>query len=142
MPRFVGAPIKDNVVWASENQLKNRIPIVLTPHLAAAIAEIATQDPHSVKNKEYSAVTFWPSGQEIVELYSKVNGKPAQVNPVEVPKLDICTDLLSSLFRSRASPEPTEMPRTPMERTLDQPRLATGIAGRTTRSSMSLAGRL
>lgn len=24
-------------------------------------------------------VTFWPSGQELVDLYSKINGKPAQV---------------------------------------------------------------
>lgn len=24
-------------------------------------------------------MTFWPSGQELVELYSKINGKPAQV---------------------------------------------------------------
>lgn len=24
-------------------------------------------------------VTFWPSGQELVELYSRINGKPAHV---------------------------------------------------------------
>jgi hypothetical protein len=24
-------------------------------------------------------VTFWPTGQEVIELYTKINGKPAQI---------------------------------------------------------------
>lgn len=40
---------------------------------------IVTQDPQSIKGKEYSVVTFWPSGQELVELYSKINGKPTTI---------------------------------------------------------------
>lgn len=48
-------------------------------HLGNAIARIATQDPESIKDQEYSVVTFWPTGQELVELYSRINGKPAEV---------------------------------------------------------------
>ena len=48
-------------------------------HLGNAIARIATADPQSVKNREYSVVTFWPTGQELVDLYTKVNGKQARI---------------------------------------------------------------
>ena len=48
-------------------------------HLGNAIARIAAQDPKIIKDQAYSVVAFWPSGQELVDLYSKINGKPAQV---------------------------------------------------------------
>ena len=44
------------------------------PHLGGAIARIASSDPQSIKNKEFSIVTFWPTGEELVELYTKING--------------------------------------------------------------------
>ena len=51
----------------------------MADHLANAITRIATADPHSVKNREYSAVTFWPTGYELVDLYTKINGEKTQV---------------------------------------------------------------
>ncbi|KAK5676767.1 hypothetical protein LTS10_010531 [Elasticomyces elasticus] len=48
-------------------------------HLGAALARIASADPQSIKNREYSVVSFWPTGNELKDLYTKVNGKEAQV---------------------------------------------------------------
>lgn len=50
-------------------------------HVAAALLHIATTDPHSVAGKQFSAVTFWPTGRELVDLYTKLNGKQAEVKP-------------------------------------------------------------
>ena len=47
-------------------------------HLGNALARLASCDPHSIRNKEYSVVTFWPTGNELVDLYTKINGKQAQ----------------------------------------------------------------
>lgn len=40
---------------------------------------MATSDPQTIKNKAHSFVTFWPTGQEIADLYTKINGKPATI---------------------------------------------------------------
>lgn len=48
-------------------------------HLGQAIARTAIADPASIKNREYSVITFQPTGQELVDLYTKINGKQAQV---------------------------------------------------------------
>lgn len=40
---------------------------------------IATADPDSIKNREYSVVTFWPTGQDLVDVYTKLNKTPAKV---------------------------------------------------------------
>lgn len=76
---FIGSPLKGNTVWANRAQLQNGIPITHLDHVAAALTQIATSDPASVAGKEFSAVTFWPTGQELVDLYTKLNGKQAQV---------------------------------------------------------------
>ncbi|KAF2149093.1 hypothetical protein K461DRAFT_329801 [Myriangium duriaei CBS 260.36] len=76
---FVGSSVKQNLVWANKTQLQNRIPITSIEHLASALARIGTAEPKSVKNTEHSVVTFWPTGNEIAELYTKINGKPATI---------------------------------------------------------------
>ncbi|TKA64146.1 hypothetical protein B0A55_09295 [Friedmanniomyces simplex] len=76
---FVGAPIKENIIWANEKQMQNRVPITAIEHLAQALTRIACADPQSIKNKEYSVVPFWPTGNELKELYTKINGQQAQV---------------------------------------------------------------
>jgi len=76
---FVGAPLKENTIWANEKQMKNKVPITTLDHLAAALTRMATADPQSIKNKEFSVVSFWPTGNELRDLYTKVNGKEAQV---------------------------------------------------------------
>ena len=48
-------------------------------HIAHVLNRIAIADPQSIKNTSHSVVTFWPTGQEVADLYSKINGKPAQV---------------------------------------------------------------
>lgn len=78
---FVGSPIKENKIWANEAQLRNRVPITSMTHLAQALTRIATADPQTTRNKSYSVVTFWPSGEELLGLYTKVNGKKAEVKP-------------------------------------------------------------
>lgn len=76
---FVGSSIKQNLVWANQAQLQNRIPITAIEHLGKALNDIATSDPQSIKDTEHSVVTFWPTGQEIADLYLKINGKPAEI---------------------------------------------------------------
>lgn len=51
------------------------------PHLAHAITQIVTTNsPTSIKNKEFSAVTFWPTGAELRDLYTKLHdGKEPKV---------------------------------------------------------------
>ncbi len=53
--------------------------ISVIDHLGQGIAQLATSDPQSIKNTDHSFVTFWPTGQEVIELYTKINGKPAQI---------------------------------------------------------------
>lgn len=50
-------------------------------HLAYALTKlVTTSDPASIRNRSYSVVTFWPTGKELVELYTKINnGEPTQV---------------------------------------------------------------
>ena len=48
-------------------------------HLAQALARLATSDPESIANTEHSVVSFWPSGQEVADLYTKINGKSAKI---------------------------------------------------------------
>ncbi|KAK4502304.1 hypothetical protein PRZ48_005729 [Zasmidium cellare] len=50
-------------------------------HLAHSLANIATSNPSSIANKSYSVVTFWPTGQELVDLYTKIHGKPTTIKP-------------------------------------------------------------
>lgn len=76
---FVGSPLKGNTIWANKAQLEHGIPITHLDHVAAALTHIATSPPRSIAGKEFSAVTFWPTGQELVDLYTKLNGKQAQV---------------------------------------------------------------
>lgn len=99
MPRrsFIGSPLKGNTIWANDKQLRNGIPITyvtnvplslrpyanlvsrMRDHVAAALTQIATSNPKTVANQEFSAVTFWPTGQELVDLYTKLNGKQAGI---------------------------------------------------------------
>ncbi|KAK3638518.1 hypothetical protein LTR56_012990 [Elasticomyces elasticus] len=79
---FLGSPLKENTIWANEKQMKNKVPITTLDHLGAALARIASTDPQSIKNREYSVVSFWPTGNELKDLYTKINGKEAQVKDV------------------------------------------------------------
>lgn len=47
-------------------------------HLAYVLAKLATNDPTAIRNSYY-VVTFWPTGSELVELYTKINGEPTQI---------------------------------------------------------------
>lgn len=50
-------------------------------HLAQVIARIVTANsPEAIKGKEYSAITFWASGAEIRDVYTKLHGKDTKVN--------------------------------------------------------------
>ena len=40
---------------------------------------LAVSDPKSIQNTSHSIVTFWPTGQEVADLYTKINGKPAEI---------------------------------------------------------------
>ncbi|GAM87624.1 hypothetical protein ANO11243_056510 [Dothideomycetidae sp. 11243] len=76
---FGGSPLKENLVWANKKQLANKIPITLLDHVGTAVARIVSRDPESIKNKQFSAVTFWPTGDELAELYGKLHGKKCNV---------------------------------------------------------------
>lgn len=47
-------------------------------HLGATIARVCTKDPQEIKNKSFSAVSFFPTGNDLIELYTKINGKKAE----------------------------------------------------------------
>lgn len=51
----------------------------LSAQLGHAIAQVAASDPQSIKNKSFSVVSYWPTGQDLVDLYSQLNGSPAKV---------------------------------------------------------------
>ncbi|EMC91215.1 hypothetical protein BAUCODRAFT_318679 [Baudoinia panamericana UAMH 10762] len=76
---FVGCVLGQNVVWANEKQMRNRVAITTIDHLAWYLNELATSDPQTIKNTEHSVVTFWPTGQEVADLYTHINGKPAEI---------------------------------------------------------------
>nr|POF16679.1 hypothetical protein CFP56_71320 [Quercus suber] len=76
---FVGAPLKGNTVWANQKQLQKGVAITHLDHVASSLTQIATSDPREIAGKSFSAVTFWPTGQELVDLYTKLNGKQAQI---------------------------------------------------------------
>ena len=48
-------------------------------HISKGLAGLALSDPQSIKNTEHSFVTYWQTGNEVVELYTRINGKPAEV---------------------------------------------------------------
>lgn len=96
---FVGCELKQNFVWANEKQLNNRFPVTCVisilgfrksrnangyhtstmEHIAHVLNRISIADPQSIKSTSHSVVTFWPTGQEIADLYTKITGKPAQI---------------------------------------------------------------
>lgn len=44
-------------------------------YLAQVVARVVTTNsPEDIKGKEYSAITFWASGAEIRDLYTKLHG--------------------------------------------------------------------
>lgn len=47
--------------------------------MARVLADLAQRDPASIVDTEFSAVSYWVSGDDLVEAFSKVNGKPAIV---------------------------------------------------------------
>lgn len=50
-------------------------------YLGAALATLAMQAPESIANANYSAVQFWVSGEQFVELFTKLhNGIKPQVS--------------------------------------------------------------
>lgn len=76
---FSGTSVKTNTLWANQRQMQNRFPITTVEHLGSTIARLAASDPKSIKDKEYTAVTFWASGEELRDLLTDVNGEPATV---------------------------------------------------------------
>ncbi|KAK3110410.1 hypothetical protein LTR53_015332 [Teratosphaeriaceae sp. CCFEE 6253] len=76
---FIGAPLQGNTIWANAKQLQNRLPITALDHLGAALARIACFPPSSIANTPHSVVTFWPTGAELADLYTAINGSPAAV---------------------------------------------------------------
>ncbi|KAK3109649.1 hypothetical protein LTR53_016867 [Teratosphaeriaceae sp. CCFEE 6253] len=76
---FIGAPLKGNTIWANAKQLQNRFPITTLDHLGAALARIACSPPPSIANRPHSVVTFWPTGAELADLYTRIHGSPVAV---------------------------------------------------------------
>ncbi|KAF2163815.1 hypothetical protein M409DRAFT_57292 [Zasmidium cellare ATCC 36951] len=78
---FLYASLKDNSIYLNDKLSKSPLPITTMPHLAQAIAQIVTTNsPEAIKNKSYSVITLWATGAEIRDLYTKLHGKPTQVN--------------------------------------------------------------
>lgn len=50
-------------------------------HLAQALHRLATSEPRSIRNTENSVVSYWPTGRELQALFTKINGKPAEIKP-------------------------------------------------------------
>ena len=50
-------------------------------HLGHAIARIvSTNSPEAIKNKTYSAITFWTTGEELRDIYTILhNGEKTQI---------------------------------------------------------------
>ena len=51
----------------------------MVEHLQQGITHLALSDPQTLKNTEHSFVSYWPTGQELLDIYTKVNGKQAQI---------------------------------------------------------------
>ncbi|KAF2156334.1 hypothetical protein K461DRAFT_275455 [Myriangium duriaei CBS 260.36] len=89
---YIGSSLKQNHVLANKKQLQNGFPITSIDYLASGLHRLATSDPSSTKNTEHSFVTFWPTGQDLVDLFSKINGKPATIRDYTV---EVRNDLLA-----------------------------------------------
>jgi hypothetical protein len=49
-------------------------------HLGAALTNVVARDPASIVGKSFSAVTFRPSGQDLLNAFTSVNGNmPAKL---------------------------------------------------------------
>lgn len=42
-------------------------------HLGTALADLLTRDPSDIVGKTFSAVTFRPSGQDLLDVFTKLN---------------------------------------------------------------------
>ena len=45
--------------------------------MARVLAELVQRNPASIANMEFSAVTYWVSGDDLLDAFSKANGRPA-----------------------------------------------------------------
>ena len=49
------------------------------PYLGAAVAEIVTLPPSQIKDQTYSVNQFWPTGNDIIELFTRLNGSKPEI---------------------------------------------------------------
>lgn len=48
-------------------------------HLARALSGLVKRDPLSIKNQDYSVVTYWLTGKELLDAFTAVNGVQARL---------------------------------------------------------------
>ncbi|ORY34816.1 hypothetical protein BCR39DRAFT_514939 [Naematelia encephala] len=61
---------------------ENRGTILTSPEaLGEAIAELAARDPASIKDKDFYVYDYAPTGNEIIQVLTKLHGKAPQVKP-------------------------------------------------------------
>ncbi|KAI5480111.1 hypothetical protein MNV49_001771 [Pseudohyphozyma bogoriensis] len=77
----LGSPVKGNQIWANTKQLEHRHPVSLTERVGRVLADLASRDPLSIKDTKHSVITYWPTGYELAELYTKINGKEVTIKP-------------------------------------------------------------
>ncbi|CAI6084187.1 unnamed protein product [Clonostachys chloroleuca] len=71
---WLGTNLQENKIVASANQLKNWTPITTMEHLGSALATLLARDPADIVGKSFSAVTFRPSGKDLVNVFTELNG--------------------------------------------------------------------
>ncbi|VUC37409.1 unnamed protein product [Clonostachys rosea] len=77
---WLGSNLKENKIVSNANQLRNWTPITTMKHLGTALADLAARDPADIVGKSFSAVTFHPSGKDLVNVFTQLNGgKPTEV---------------------------------------------------------------
>ncbi|CAH0044387.1 unnamed protein product [Clonostachys solani] len=77
---WLGTNLQENKIVANTNQLKNWTPITTMEHLGAVLASLLARDPADIVGKSFSAVTFRPSGKDLVDVFTQINnGEPTTV---------------------------------------------------------------
>ncbi|KAK6902858.1 hypothetical protein I203_108118 [Kwoniella mangroviensis CBS 8507] len=76
--KFLGTDVKNNKVEVYRDALKYQLRITSLGYLGYALSQLV-QSPSKIANKTITLYDYAPTGQEIVDILSKINNKPADV---------------------------------------------------------------
>ncbi|WVW83156.1 hypothetical protein I302_105174 [Kwoniella bestiolae CBS 10118] len=76
--KFAGTDVKENTVEVYHDALKNPLRITSLAYLGHAITQLSLR-PSAIAGKTIALYDLQPTGQEIIDVLTKIHGKPTKV---------------------------------------------------------------